>query len=554
MNAEKEPVVKRHTVQFYQNGDVYAGQWERTFRSGWGVLLRSNGDRYEGDWVQNCRTGLGLECLKSGQKFAGAFLSDQRCGLGVAVTATGFLHRERYDVPGRCAYRELLFEASGKGVEQICEDCFGAQKQTVVPLPESGASTPRRRLSSSLDRSTVHAVIDWSVSEVATLLGALGAPEQVVRKVFANRVDGAALDLYLRYASREGTGMVPASGKLKIAPLHPRQLLQWLGVDVAEHRTLRKVLLSFVQVLLRARQRSLKFPYSLSDLRKNFCHLQYPVGDVELTTPIGEGGYGKVFQAKWNGTVVAAKVFHGKRVKPQDGGVPVDFVSELLSLSCVQHSGITRILGVSFDPEFCLLTEFVRFQCLFDLLHKGTQFYKEPWPASRIARIARQISAAMSLLHEMDVVHCDLKSSNVLVAESWHVKLCDFGLSHFQQVSRDGHPPFGCVGTHHWMAPEVLRGEVFTKPADVYSFGMVLAEMGSREVPFKSYTPIAVTAAVGYGGKRLRPAREDRFPRPLQQVLANAWSGIRADGLNFQFTGLVSGVGNTVGTVSSMLG
>mmetsp|Transcript_50004 Transcript_50004/g.131791 ORF Transcript_50004/g.131791 Transcript_50004/m.131791 type:complete len:121 (+) Transcript_50004:119-481(+) len=90
MNVDAEPVVKRHTVQFYQNGDVYAGQWERTFRSGWGVLLRSNGDRYEGDWVHNCRTGLGLECLKSGQKFAGAFLSDQRCGLGVAVTATGF--------------------------------------------------------------------------------------------------------------------------------------------------------------------------------------------------------------------------------------------------------------------------------------------------------------------------------------------------------------------------------------------------------------------------------------------------------------------------------
>ena len=70
--------------------------------------------------------------------------------------------------------------------------------------------------------------------------------------------------------------------------------------------------------------------------------------------------------------------------------------------------------------------------------------------------------------------HCDLKSSNVLIDENWNVKLCDFGLSRIKSKFDKKKKNEGRVGTPHWMAPEILRGEKYDYYSDVYSFGMIL--------------------------------------------------------------------------------
>jgi serine/threonine protein kinase len=119
----------------------------------------------------------------------------------------------------------------------------------------------------------------------------------------------------------------------------------------------------------------------------------------------------------------------------------------------------------------------------------------------------------MSYLHSQGVLHCDLKSSNILITESWGVKIADFGLSFLFPNSEEGansaeydtsRVPLGCVGTHHWIAPEVLRGEEYSQAADVYSFGIILWEMIHRKIPYHDLTAAQVIALVGYGGKRLR--------------------------------------------------
>merc|ERR1712087_776836 len=97
----------------------------------------------------------------------------------------------------------------------------------------------------------------------------------------------------------------------------------------------------------------------------------------------------------------------------------------------------------------------------------------------------------MVYLHVNNIVHCDLKSSNVLLNGPHQVKLCDFGLSRIlgkETLEEQACIAIGCVGTHHWMAPEVLRGEEYSKASDVYSFGMVVWEMVSRKIPFDGYT------------------------------------------------------------------
>jgi len=96
--------------------------------------------------------------------------------------------------------------------------------------------------------------------------------------------------------------------------------------------------------------------------------------------------------------------------------------------------------------------------------------------------IAEDIALGMTYLHGRKVVHCDLKSSNILIDSNWGVKLCDFGLSRI--VYKHKRKNVQRVGTPHWMAPEILRGDSNDEASDVYSFGMVLWELVTGEIPY----------------------------------------------------------------------
>ena len=125
---------------------------------------------------------------------------------------------------------------------------------------------------------------------------------------------------------------------------------------------------------------------------------------------------------------------------------------------------------------------------LFDHLHvKHTKFDEE-----MLLNICEDICLGMCYLHGRKVFHCDLKSSNILVKkkkiftnlitnyfekftkkldEAYGVKLCDFGLSRIHsKIDKEG----GRIGTPHWMAPEIMRGEKYDEYSDVYSYGMIL--------------------------------------------------------------------------------
>jgi len=79
-------------------------------------------------------------------------------------------------------------------------------------------------------------------------------------------------------------------------------------------------------------------------------------------------------------------------------------------------------------------------------------------------------------------MHRDLKSHNLLVAEGWKIKVCDFGLA--RSAPNDGDRNLmTIVGTNEWMAPEVAIGENYALSADVFSYGMVLFEIITREKP-----------------------------------------------------------------------
>lgn len=89
----------------------------------------------------------------------------------------------------------------------------------------------------------------------------------------------------------------------------------------------------------------------------------------------------------------------------------------------------------------------------------------------------------MHYLHSFKtpVLHRDLKSLNVLLDDHFIPKITDFGWTRLIAEKMTA-----SVGTFQWMAPEVIRSKSYTEKADVYSFGIILWEIASREPPYKS--------------------------------------------------------------------
>lgn len=100
-------------------------------------------------------------------------------------------------------------------------------------------------------------------------------------------------------------------------------------------------------------------------------------------------------------------------------------------------------------------------------------------------------------------MHCDLKSSNILLDASFKIRITDFGNSKFKRKKEDDDIG-GRVGTPHWMAPEILRGENYILMSDVYSFGIVLLEMIENRIPFREMTLTQLIGVVGHLGRRPR--------------------------------------------------
>ncbi|CAM9879142.1 unnamed protein product, partial [Phaeothamnion confervicola] len=132
--------------------------------------------------------------------------------------------------------------------------------------------------------------------------------------------------------------------------------------------------------------------------------------------------------------------------------------------------------------------------------------------------IAQEVAEGMRYLHAMGVLHRDLKSTNILLDVSGHVRIVDFGLSCLAAPGRDMTAE---TGTYRWMAPEVIRHEPYSAAADVYSYAVVLWELITREQPFAGLTPIQAAFAVARQG--LRPPLPSGLPPALAGLVKRCW-------------------------------
>jgi TolB-like protein/lipoprotein NlpI len=161
--------------------------------------------------------------------------------------------------------------------------------------------------------------------------------------------------------------------------------------------------------------------------------------------------------------------------------------------------------------------EYVDGGSLKDLLASG------PLPFPRAAAIILQVCDALERAHGAGIVHRDIKPGNVMVAKDGRVKVVDFGLAKLQDAGRLTLVTT-TLGTVHYMSPEQARGEDVDRRSDLWSLGVMMAEMVSGKLPFTGGHPQAVLMAVinGEPGLDFPPDVPPGFADIVRRLLAKA--------------------------------
>ncbi len=138
-----------------------------------------------------------------------------------------------------------------------------------------------------------------------------------------------------------------------------------------------------------------------------------------------------------------------------------------------------------------MISEFIPKGSLFDYLHVNKMRLTE----TEQLNIAYEVAIAIRYLHSRKINHCDLKSSNILLDENMKIKVSDFGLSRLKTIFSLSENK-GRIGTSHWMPPEIMKAQKYEESADVYSYGMIVWEMMTGEIPYYGFTPNQIIGLV----------------------------------------------------------
>ncbi|KVH99815.1 Protein kinase, ATP binding site-containing protein, partial [Cynara cardunculus var. scolymus] len=236
---------------------------------------------------------------------------------------------------------------------------------------------------------------------------------------------------------------------------------------------------------------------------ENLEHLKIQLKDIVLATEnfadtycIGSGAYGMVYIAEldhfdskswsareWKNKDELPKkrssVAIKKIISRQDGEGEQGFFAEIEMLTSCKHKNIVSLLGFCDEgPHLILVYELASNGSLDDFLGNTNNITTLLWK-QRI-KVCLGIACGLNYLHTtMDdkerIIHCDIKSGNILLYENWEAKIADFGLSRFHPASTVN--TNNIAGTEVYLDPEYLKTGKLKKESDTYSFGVVMFEL-----------------------------------------------------------------------------
>jgi len=142
--------------------------------------------------------------------------------------------------------------------------------------------------------------------------------------------------------------------------------------------------------------------------------------------------------------------------------------------------------------ELWVVMEFMEFSSLTFILNQYEELRMEE---AHIAYCLRETLLGLNYIHNLDIIHRDIKSDNILISAKGVIKITDFGFS----AHTDGVGNIA-VGSPYWMAPELIKGTLYNNRVDIWSLGIMLLEMVEGEPPYLDLDPEEATRKISQEG------------------------------------------------------
>ena len=171
------------------------------------------------------------------------------------------------------------------------------------------------------------------------------------------------------------------------------------------------------------------------------------------------------------------------------------FLGEARAAASLSHPSLVHVYDSGSDGEahFIVMELLDRHRSLRQVVDQ-----EGPMPRDEVLRIGSELLAGLRVVHDRGLVHCDVKSSNVMLGPG-PAKLIDFGIARPPHQALEGDTS---IGSLQFMSPEQLRGDALTPASDLFSLGAVLYEALTGRLPYTGRTPEEIRAAHAAGPVR----------------------------------------------------
>lgn len=214
------------------------------------------------------------------------------------------------------------------------------------------------------------------------------------------------------------------------------------------------------------------------------------IAHYKILEKLGAGGMGEVYLAedKDLDRKVALKFLPERYTN--DAELNRRFKREAKAIAALNHPNIITVHEIAeFNGRAYIAMEYVHGESLREEIKKG------PVSIARMVEILMQICEGLSEAHQAGIVHRDIKPENILIDKSRRVKILDFGLALMKDFSRMTKDE-STLGTLKYMSPEQYQSTEVTHRTDIWSFGVVLFEMLTGQLPFRGDYEAAVMYSV----------------------------------------------------------
>lgn len=260
-----------------------------------------------------------------------------------------------------------------------------------------------------------------------------------------------------------------------------------------------------------------------SSLKKELIGKEFG-GKYKILGELGKGGMGEVYLAE--DTTLSRRV--ALKFLPEelyeDQTARSRFFYEAKAAAALDHPYICSIHEVGeTEGRLFFAMEYLEGQTLRD------RILKEPIPLKQALQIAVETAEALEVAHEKGIIHRDIKPANIMLMQNGHAKVMDFGLAkqlrRAERIDVQADPLLtltgegSAPGTPAYMSPEQLQGKNLDERSDIFSFGVVLYEILTRQHPFKRETGLTTVSAILSEPPKPITQFVKGIPEPVQRAI-----------------------------------